>query len=250
MSKRSEVLRETVSLDRSVYLFGEDVQATMTVVNPTDHTVEVLDPFPKEIESEHPNGATWESDVYHECPEPIQERPIVRIAPGQQMKHSYRVVVNQDAPGLHRLMGWRNEFQIIAAQVGEISHVRLSKPYMAIDYRTKQPQIDPKTGKQIEYPRESIVLTVSAGEKYDLLVTQKGRVANRLDIGEDKQLNWSLARALEPLVRVTESDGPIDSVTAIADPDENITIYWKTADGQLHSARLKSDGEVVATPEP
>lgn len=264
-------LAVSLTLDRDVYLPGEDAQVTIRIVNPTSQIMEVPEPF---------NPLTGLLSIMHKSSNPLDpvgiselERsrashenwvgippppPVVWISPGQPIEKTFWIsdpafpkngssfVAISDVhepEGLFRILysyDYRAsaQYQVVWPQFEQWTRVEFLKRGQIRD--PAKP-----TGKTVTFPRWAWFAAVGYQGSHIIIAGRGENTAGPLEPDQNGKFTGYMSRAFSPFRRIAVSTAPITSLEGLADNAENITLIYTDQTGHRSTLKLNANRDLM-----
>ncbi|MBV8843024.1 MAG: hypothetical protein JO307_09445 [Bryobacterales bacterium] len=250
LEKNTSSLDVTVSLDRADYLPGEAACATISIANMTASALEVFEPFKPGTGAPYVQAQLTPPDT----PYKAEERrcctfgrrdtlPTRWFAAGEVFQQSFNSYDDwlggniesfriPQEPGHYKLSFIYGppasaNFVVLPATLGRDAYVPLQK---SGQYSSG--------GKTFQVQRVVPLVVLDSGAMHHLVISLTN---NRIARDNPTNLLSGWSRVIEPFIRIFSSNQPITAVGGTADPQENLTVAWTTADGKSYTANLGPD---------
>jgi len=245
LAENTAKMKVTISMDRDVYFQGELYSANIEVMNPTNQSLLVEEPFRgqclsivrKEGDKTIPvTSRPGDESVCSEMPEPV-----IALGPGERRSSVLGPFGYNDSGGWPQLTGGNGmgfepgDYVLFYGYgAGAKAEFKIVTPRLEADAlaRVKDEMFSDRPDQQDPHPLPAYiqVLALRWHDQSYICVSQS-QVNN---LWRPKQGEPSI---LGPgnFKRVATSQEPIVELSATADPEENLRIEWKTASGRQDS---------------
>jgi len=260
----TERIKLEVTLDHDTYLRGEAMRITLAAWNPTNETLEVLDPFKETVPDfgQWGEGKGFPHPVLHYrelASEPPTELdvpwwgPTITMSPGQRIEKSE--VDNGGSPGYADLRK-SNKFMLCYGYIGILGSCAQA-PFevepttvvytTAAKFDTPERVTNPATSAVEEIPRFVHAMVLQADGKRYVVVSRRWTRGPEEYVHPGQELDIGGLGSITPYDRVAEVSMAVSAIRLEADQDDNVIVHWQDETGAPHAVLLDKGRTTMRT---
>jgi hypothetical protein len=247
-----------LTTDRQEYLAGEAPRLTASVVNPISEALRVFDPFDMRAGEFGLDARSGEPGSLREWGSMLAEphsagvsvdAPTVELGPGQRIEKTLSFPFLRERLHLPLAAGryrWSFCYQTGASTCAYAEFTVVEPVYLgsaAVRLRTPYREIDPRDGKELQYPGVYMQahLLEYQGKRYAVVARRPDNDPTVVHPGAGHKLDEGGANEIQGYDRVAEVGAGVTSLAIDDDADGNIVVSWQEPGQRRRAFRLSPD---------